>query len=282
MAANPPLVPMAPISSNPTRKSRLRGRVGKKAPGRLDPLAGPGTPGGGAEAPPGAYAEADRRRLCEEILADGYVQSFVDFFYLTHRPDPNAEPTPMLDGGAGREIEVPPEEMLYVRDNLKQAENARRQGDTSTVYGAYSNLAQHFQKVRGQQTTMFELVVDRAHVTTRVSRDARPIRSSTTHTNPHDDGRIIYFQVKDPKTGVYFYEKCLEISRLTGDKRGEMAANNDLGLIYQVPSTGLQHANPTRQLIRTPRHATLPPSHWSSRFAAVLQHHPTDQTCHRA
>jgi len=158
--------------------------VGKKAPGRLDPLGGGGTPGA-AEAPGGAYAEADRRRLCEEILADGFVQSFVDFFYLTHRPDPNAEPTPMVDGGAGREIEVPPEEMLYVRDNLTQAENARRQGDTTTVYGAYSNLAQHFQKV------------------------------------------------KDPKTGVYFYEKCLEISRLTGDKRGEMAANNDLGLIYQ-------------------------------------------------
>ena len=39
--------------------------------------------------------------------------------------------------------------------------------------------------------------------------------------------------MKDPKTGVYFYEKCLEISRLTGDKRGEMAANNDLGLVYQ-------------------------------------------------
>ena len=61
----------------------------------------------------------------------------------THRPDPNAD----LAEGAGKEIEVPGEEMLYVRDNLTDAENARRQGDTSTVYGSYSNLAQHFQKV---------------------------------------------------------------------------------------------------------------------------------------
>ena len=37
----------------------------------------------------------------------------------------------------------------------------------------------------------------------------------------------------DPKTGVYFYEKCLEISRLTRDRRGEMASNHDLGLLYQ-------------------------------------------------
>ena len=39
--------------------------------------------------------------------------------------------------------------------------------------------------------------------------------------------------MRDPKTGVYFYEKCLEISRLTNDRRGEMASNHDLGLIYQ-------------------------------------------------
>ena len=54
---------------------------------------------------------------------------------------------------------------------------------------------------------------------------------------PHLTPFVPQHQVKDPKTGVYFYEKCLEISRLTGDKRGEMAANNDLGLIYQVRKT---------------------------------------------
>lgn len=30
----------------------------------------------------------DRRGICEEILAGGHVQTFVDFFYLTHRPVP--------------------------------------------------------------------------------------------------------------------------------------------------------------------------------------------------
>ena len=44
-----------------------------------------------------------------------------------------------------------------------------------------------------------------------------------------------YFQgAKDSKTGVYFYEKCLEISRLTGDVNGEMAANHNLGLAYEA------------------------------------------------
>jgi hypothetical protein len=30
----------------------------------------------------------DRRSLCKSILVNGHVQTFVDFFYLTHRPGP--------------------------------------------------------------------------------------------------------------------------------------------------------------------------------------------------
>ena len=44
-----------------------------------------------------------------------------------------------------------------------------------------------------------------------------------------------YFQrVDDPKTGVYFYEKCLEIARLTSDVRGEMEANHHLGRAHEA------------------------------------------------
>ena len=32
---------------------------------------------------------ADKRQLCVDVLLDGYVQAYVDLFYLTHRPDPN-------------------------------------------------------------------------------------------------------------------------------------------------------------------------------------------------
>ncbi|CAM9320202.1 unnamed protein product, partial [Sphacelaria rigidula] len=41
-----------------------------------------------------------------------------------------------------------------------------------------------------------------------------------------------YQHMNDPKTGVYFHEKCLEISRLTNDRGGEMSANHRLGLVY--------------------------------------------------
>jgi len=190
-------LPVAPVSNLPPRKSRLRGLGDAPAPlppgGKLHPLGSTGgsVAGGERSGPPPASSaleqdDPDKRRICEALLGEGFVQSFVDFFYLTHRPEPNPSPGDRSgDGDGGTAIHVPPKEMTYIRDHLARAENARRQGDTGTVYESYSALAQH------------------------------------------------YHSVGDPKTGVYFFEKCLEISRLTNDSRGEMASNHDLGLIYQ-------------------------------------------------
>ncbi len=128
-------------------------------------------------------AAASKQGICVDILTSGYVQSFVDFFYLMHRPDPN--PDPNRPEAADAEIEVPVDAMLAVKDSLTSAEAARRDGDTGVVYDNYNKLARGFQ----------------------ASDDA--------------------------KTGIYFFEKCLEISRLTGDPIGEMRANHNLGLAYQ-------------------------------------------------
>ena len=136
--------------------------------------------------------QMDRRQLCEEMIQAGHVQSFVDFFYLTHRPDPVAlaqtrqqmsgddEPEAMV-----KDIELGSREMELLRENLTAAEAARRKGETATVYRSLANLAQYFQN-----------------------------------------------ESADPKTGVYFYDKCLEIARITGDYRGEMNANHNLGLAH--------------------------------------------------
>ncbi len=126
---------------------------------------------------------AQKQQICVDILTSGHVQSFVDFFYLMHRPEPN--PDPNRPEAADAEIEVPVDQMIMVRDNLTSAEAARRDGDTGTVYANYSELARSYQ------------------------------------------------EANDAKTGIYFFEKCLEIARLTGDPVGEMHANHNLGLAYQ-------------------------------------------------
>lgn len=52
--------------------------------------AGAGTRGSGGGAGGGPIVP-EKQALCQEILVDGYVQSYVDFFYLMHRPDPKAD-----------------------------------------------------------------------------------------------------------------------------------------------------------------------------------------------
>ena len=62
--------------------------------------------------------EANKQNLCIEILVNGYVNSFVDFFYLTHRSDDAAR-------------EVPQEHLKFISENLTLAEKAHRRGQFS-------------------------------------------------------------------------------------------------------------------------------------------------------
>ena len=191
IAATPPNPP--PGSAGYQREvlaSTAGSAMAQVAAGAGAGTAGPPSPGGGGGPEQGEAPVITDTQLCVEILSGGFVQSYVDFFYLTHRPDPNPEPNAGGAGGDGaggaREINVPPDDMVVIKDNLTTAEKARRQGETATVYKCYNNLAQYFQ------------------------------------------------QVNDPKTGVYFYEKCLEIARLTSDVRGEMEANHNLGRAHEA------------------------------------------------
>lgn len=91
--------------SAPQRKSRLRNRSAANAPGtaeQQDSAAAAARLTGGSTSNSNVSTShsnqqqlteqdlegVDRRRICEDVLASGHVQTFVDFFYLTHRPGP--------------------------------------------------------------------------------------------------------------------------------------------------------------------------------------------------
>lgn len=98
--------------------------------GDLDQARGAGQEGrGGEEA--GAGGGPTKESECLDILCGGYVQSFVDFFYLTHRPDPN--PGPGAES-APPEIHVSGEDMTFMRSKLTRAEAARRIGASHIMF----------------------------------------------------------------------------------------------------------------------------------------------------
>ncbi|CAM9897499.1 unnamed protein product [Chrysoparadoxa australica] len=131
-------------TTRPFRKTKLRNR----APSNQEDC-GEGQKGAVLE----ELERMDRRSLSEGSLRDGFVQTFVDFFYLMHRPAPVQES--LMPGQVAPEIHVPPREMVFIRDNLVSAEAARRLGDTATAYQSFNNLAQYFQDVEDPTTGVY-------------------------------------------------------------------------------------------------------------------------------
>ena len=103
--------------------------------------------------------------FCEQLLIDGYVQSYVDFYHLTHRTDPHSP-----EGRPNMRIEVSTEDMVYIRDNLVKAEVSRRQGNTSGVYLSYNNLAEFYKNNTDWRTSIYfhEKCLEVAQLTTDV------------------------------------------------------------------------------------------------------------------
>lgn len=75
--------------------------------------------------------------FCTQLLLRGYVQSFVDLFYLTHRDA----------GGTSEDPSAPPHsplqqvEMEFLRNQLVAAEHCKRRGEIPEVLAAFDGLA---------------------------------------------------------------------------------------------------------------------------------------------
>ena len=104
--------------------------------------------------------------FCQQLLFEGFVQSFVDFYHLTHRPDPNAP-----DAASAPKIYTSLQDMAFIRDNLVVAETSRRQGNTVAVYGAYTKLADLYAASMDWRTSIF--FHDKCLEVSQLTADAR-------------------------------------------------------------------------------------------------------------
>ena len=108
------------------RERPQRSSSSKSGPGNAD-----GSKSGGGSDGAGTESEVT---FCEQLLTGGFVQSYVDFFHLTHRADPSV----VDPAHVGQKISVSLQDMVFIRNNLVQAEVDRRQGNTDGVYGAFN------------------------------------------------------------------------------------------------------------------------------------------------
>ena len=91
----------------------------------------------------------DKQTLCIDILVSGHVQAFVDFFYLTHRPEVHT------DEASDEQVGIPSAMLPLVKTQLAEAEVARRRGDTQAVFASYKQLADFFTGLADQRTAIY-------------------------------------------------------------------------------------------------------------------------------
>jgi tetratricopeptide (TPR) repeat protein len=159
--------------------------------------------------------------LCQQLLVNGFVQSYVDFYHLTHRVDPN-----LVEERGESQIKISVDDMIFIRDQLVKAELSRRQGDTVSVYSAFNKLADFYVENHDWKTSFFfhEKCLEVAQLT----NDSRGEMSAN-----HSLG-VIYQLMSDFEGARAFHEKHEEIA-IAIDVFEEIArANVELYKVYLV------------------------------------------------
>lgn len=94
----------------------------------------------------------DKKTLSIDLLLVGYVQSFIDFFYISHRK-PQASSLDDIGGmgdigdSASPDVNIPEETMLFLKETLESAETARRQKNFHHCFEHYNLLSGYFEKI---------------------------------------------------------------------------------------------------------------------------------------
>lgn len=159
--------------------------------------------------------------LCQQLLVAGYVQSYVDFYQLTHRVDPGS-----MEETGMKQISISESDTKFIRDSLVKAEVSRRQGDTASVYAAFNQLADYYVKNQDWKTAFF--FHEKCLEVSQLTNDVRAEMSAN-----HSLGYIYQLMNDFPRACAY-HERHEEIATSL-DVFEEVAKSNvELYKVYMV------------------------------------------------
>lgn len=165
--------------------------------------------------------DSNKQTLCIDILVSGHVQAFVDFFYLTHRPEVEPSEEPQEE-----QVGIPSAMLPLVKTQLAEAEVARRRGETQAVFGSYRQLADFFTGLSDQRTAIYfwEKCLEIMQLTSDTEGEAQATRSLGM---AHEASGDLLAAIKQ-------YEQLLKLTKALGDVAGEQQANEHLVVVYQA------------------------------------------------
>lgn len=181
-------------------------------------------------------AMSTEEEFCQDLLVEGYVQSFVDFYHLTHRVDPNCT------DGSNAKIINNPEDMSFIRNNLVLAELSRRQGNIVGVYNAYNKLAGSYKKKMDWKTAIFfqKKCLEVAQLTTDMKAEM-----SANHTLGE-----VYQQMGEFDDARLCHERHEEIACSIDSADDIIAANVELHKVYLVVAQQLDQDEKTEESLK--------------------------------
>jgi len=181
------------------------------ATGSLSTAAGDGN---NVAANTGAVLPLNKQALCVDILTRGYVNSFVDFFYLTH-----------LTGSQVHRVEIPDQHLSSIQNNLIAAEKAHRRNEPSRIIDAYEKLAMYFQECRDYRTAVYfyEKCSDIAESTGNLAQQCVAANNLG----------VTYDAMGNVALAARFHEKHLQLALQMQDEERVLFANKRLLDVYR-------------------------------------------------
>lgn len=165
----------------------------------------------------------DESDFCRKMLSDGYVNSFVDFYHLTHRADPHC---------SGRNIKSTVAELTLIRDSLVAAEKFRRQGNIANVYEAYGRLADLYSSSTDWRTSIF--FYEKCLQVSQLTADMRAEMAAY-----HSLG-IVHQNMAEFEVARKYHEKHEAVAELNGVVEEVIKANLELNKVSTVLARRLE------------------------------------------
>ena len=149
--------------------------------------------------------------ICRQMLCDGFIQSYIDFYHLTHRSDI-------------MENDISHQEKITVRNHLVRAEESRRKGNTKGVHQSYMKLASIYLNANDWKTSIF--FYEKCFEIAQMTSDKNAEMAAN-----HSLG-IVYQKMGDISSARRFHERHEELAKSVDSLEEVAKANAELFKVY--------------------------------------------------
>eukprot|EP01084_Bolivina_argentea_P052040 95632_1 len=171
----------------------------------------------------------NRRSLCIDVLSEGFINSYIEFFYLSHRYNENNEL---------QKCNMSEEELIYLKENLVMAELSKRKSDFFKTHKAYKNIGDFFKQNKEYESAIY--FYNKCH---NIFSDENNIIESEQLQEmkliTYLDLGLTYESLKEINFAIKFHEQYLEICTILSRENEIKFANRNLIRTFKLQSDEL-------------------------------------------